>query len=72
VSAPVIGFMGFGEAAFWLAHTLAELGIDPIMATATARRIQTCAALDLKAQFNGREPADYRDVVRAMGGGTAR
>jgi 3-hydroxyisobutyrate dehydrogenase-like beta-hydroxyacid dehydrogenase len=55
-----------------VAHTLAGVGIDPIMAAATARRIQTCAALNLKAQFNGREPTDYRDVVRAIGRGMAR
>jgi 3-hydroxyisobutyrate dehydrogenase-like beta-hydroxyacid dehydrogenase len=50
------------------ARTLADLGIDPIMASATARRIQTCADLDLRAQLNGREPKDYREVVRAMSG----
>jgi len=55
-----------------VARTLADLGIEPIMASATARRIQTCADLDLKAQFNGREPADYRDVVRALGRGLAQ
>lgn len=51
------------------ARTLADLGIDPIMASATARRIQTCADFDLKAQFNGNEPADYRQVLRALGRG---
>jgi 3-hydroxyisobutyrate dehydrogenase-like beta-hydroxyacid dehydrogenase len=49
-----------------VAATLSDLGIDPIMATATARRIETCLPLDPKARFAGREPADYRDVVRAF------
>lgn len=49
-----------------VARTLADIGVDPIMASATARRIQTCADLDLKSLFNSREPADYRDVVHAF------
>lgn len=48
------------------ARMLTDLGIEPIMASATARRIQTCADLDLKAQFQGKEPAHYADVVRAL------
>lgn len=52
-----------------VARTLADLGVDPIMASATARRIQTCADLDLKTQFGGREPADYRDVLSAIARG---
>jgi 3-hydroxyisobutyrate dehydrogenase-like beta-hydroxyacid dehydrogenase len=54
-----------------VARTLSDLGVDPIMASATARRIQTCADLDLKARFDSREPADYRDVVRAVSGGVS-
>ena len=49
-----------------VASTLADLGVDPIMASATARRIQTCAALDLKTELGGREPADYREVLSAI------
>jgi hypothetical protein len=52
-----------------VARTLSDIGVDPIMASATARRIQTCADLDLKTLFDNREPADYRDVVRAVAGG---
>jgi 3-hydroxyisobutyrate dehydrogenase-like beta-hydroxyacid dehydrogenase len=53
-------------------RTLADVGVEPIMAAATARRIQTCADLDLKARLGGREPADYRDVLRAIAGAAAR
>lgn len=49
-----------------VAATLADIGIDPIMASATARRIESCTRLDPKTRFNGREPADYREVVRAF------
>jgi 3-hydroxyisobutyrate dehydrogenase-like beta-hydroxyacid dehydrogenase len=49
-----------------VARTLSDIGVEPLMASATARRIQTCADHDLKTRFNGREPADYRDVVRAF------
>jgi 3-hydroxyisobutyrate dehydrogenase-like beta-hydroxyacid dehydrogenase len=55
-----------------VARTLTDVGIDPIMASATARRIQTCADFDLKAQFNGQERTDYRDILRAMGQGAPR
>jgi 3-hydroxyisobutyrate dehydrogenase-like beta-hydroxyacid dehydrogenase len=53
-----------------VARTLSGLGVEPIMASATARRIQTCADLDLKALFDGRVPADYRDVLSALARGT--
>ncbi len=55
-----------------VARTLADIGVEPIMATATAHRIRACADLDLKAKFNSVEPADYRDVVRAITEGKAR
>jgi hypothetical protein len=55
-----------------VARTLTDVGIDPIMASATARRIQTCADFDLKAKFNGQERTDYRDILRAMGQGAPR
>ncbi|MGE0359832.1 MAG: DUF1932 domain-containing protein [Vicinamibacterales bacterium] len=51
-----------------VARTLAELGVEPIMASATARRIKICADLDLKTRLGGQEPADYRDVLRAIAG----
>jgi 3-hydroxyisobutyrate dehydrogenase-like beta-hydroxyacid dehydrogenase len=49
-----------------VAATLADAGIEPIMAAAAARRIETCVRLDPRARFNGREPVDYRAVVRAF------
>ena len=49
-----------------VALTLSEIGVDPIMACATVKRIRTCLDHDLKVRFEGREPADYRDVVRAF------
>lgn len=49
-----------------VAATLADLGVEPIMASATAKRIGACVPLDSKKRFNGREPAHYGDVVRAF------
>ena len=49
-----------------VAATLSDLGVEPIMAAATAKRIGTCVPLDPKARFDGREPAHYGDVVRAF------
>lgn len=49
-----------------VAATLSDLGVEPIMASATAKRIGTCVALDPKTRFNGREPAHYGDIVRAF------
>jgi 3-hydroxyisobutyrate dehydrogenase len=55
-----------------VARTLADVGVDPIMALATVRRLKTCADLDLKTHFDNREPADYRDVVQAIAEGCVR
>jgi 3-hydroxyisobutyrate dehydrogenase-like beta-hydroxyacid dehydrogenase len=49
-----------------VAATLADVGVEPIMAAATAKRIGTCVPLDPNKRFNGREPAQYGDVVRAF------
>ncbi|MGH8325789.1 MAG: DUF1932 domain-containing protein [Steroidobacteraceae bacterium] len=49
-----------------VAATLADLGVEPIMASATAKRIGTCVPLDPKMRFNGREPVHYGHVVRAF------
>jgi 3-hydroxyisobutyrate dehydrogenase-like beta-hydroxyacid dehydrogenase len=49
-----------------VAATLLGIGIEPIMADATARRMDWAAKLDLKARFGGEAPADYREFVRAV------
>jgi len=49
-----------------VAETLRDLDIDPIMAEATARRMDWSAHLGLKALFHGEPPASYRDVVDAI------
>ena len=49
-----------------VAETLRALDIDPIMAEATARRMDWSAQLGLKALFHGEPPKSYRDVVDAI------
>ena len=49
-----------------VAETLRSLEIDPIMAEATARRMDWSAKLDLKARFGGEPPESYRDLVDAV------
>lgn len=49
-----------------VANTLRELGIDPIMAEATARRMDWAAALGLRARFGGEFPQTYREVLNAV------
>jgi 3-hydroxyisobutyrate dehydrogenase-like beta-hydroxyacid dehydrogenase len=49
-----------------VAATLRELGIDPIMAEATARRMDWAAKLDLRSQFGGEFPKTYADVLEAI------
>ena len=49
-----------------VASTLRSIGIEPIMAEATARRQEWCAKMDLLAYFDGNVPADYGAVVQAM------
>lgn len=49
-----------------VAATLADLGVEPIMALATAQRIGTCVPLDPKTRFDGREPVHYEHVVHAF------
>jgi 3-hydroxyisobutyrate dehydrogenase-like beta-hydroxyacid dehydrogenase len=55
-----------------VAKTLADVGVEPIMASATVERLKRCVELDLKSQFGSREPADYREVVNAIAQGCAR
>jgi len=43
-----------------VAATLREIGVDPIMAEATARRMQWSADQGLKAKFGGTEPVTYQ------------
>ena len=51
-----------------VALTLSEIGVDPIMASATVRRIQTCLGPDLRVRLERRGLTDYREVVRALHG----
>jgi 3-hydroxyisobutyrate dehydrogenase-like beta-hydroxyacid dehydrogenase len=46
-----------------VAETLKAIGIDPIMAEATARRQDWSAHMDLRAQFGPEGPKSYQDVV---------
>ena len=49
-----------------VSETLRSIGIDPIMAEATARRMDWSAKLGLKARFHGVAPRSYRDMVKAV------
>ena len=49
-----------------VAETLRAIGIDPIMAEATARRQAWSAGLDLKSHFSADGPSSYRDVLDAI------
>jgi 3-hydroxyisobutyrate dehydrogenase-like beta-hydroxyacid dehydrogenase len=48
------------------AETLRSLGIEPIMAEATARRMDWSARVGLKAKFAGETPRGYREVLKAL------
>jgi 3-hydroxyisobutyrate dehydrogenase-like beta-hydroxyacid dehydrogenase len=49
-----------------VAATLRELGIEPMMAEATVRRMDWAAELGLKARFNGEFPKSYKEVHDAI------
>ena len=49
-----------------VARTLEELGIEPIMAAATARRMDWAADLGLRDKFGGEFPKTYREVLDAI------
>jgi hypothetical protein len=49
-----------------VAKTLEELGIEPMMATATARRFDWAAQSGLRDHFHGEFPATYQDVLDAI------
>jgi 3-hydroxyisobutyrate dehydrogenase-like beta-hydroxyacid dehydrogenase len=53
-----------------VAETLRSSGVDPIMADATARRMDWSAQLGLKKLFDGEPPATYRDFAEAVGHAT--
>ena len=49
-----------------VAETLEAIGVDPIMAEATARRQEWSAQLDLKSYFGPDGPKTYREVVELV------
>ncbi|HXD75719.1 MAG TPA: DUF1932 domain-containing protein, partial [Vicinamibacterales bacterium] len=49
-----------------VAETLSAIGIDPIMAEATARRQDWSAAMNLKSLFGPEGPRTYREVIEAI------
>ncbi len=49
-----------------VAETLKAIGIDPIMAEATARRQDWSALMDLKSHFGPEGPKTYREVVEVI------
>ncbi len=55
-----------------VAETLKAIGIDPIMAEATARRQDWSAHMNLRAHFGPEGPKRYRDVVDVIATLTSR
>jgi 3-hydroxyisobutyrate dehydrogenase-like beta-hydroxyacid dehydrogenase len=49
-----------------VAGTLRAIGVDPIMAEATARRQDWSARLDLRSRFGVEGPRTYQEVIDAM------
>ena len=49
-----------------VARTLEELGIEPMMAAATARRMDWAADLGLRETFGGEFPKTYQEVLDAI------
>ena len=49
-----------------VAATLRELGIEPMMAEATVRRMDWAADLGLKERFSGEFPKSYKEVLEAI------
>jgi 3-hydroxyisobutyrate dehydrogenase-like beta-hydroxyacid dehydrogenase len=49
-----------------VAETLKAIGIDPIMAEATARRQDWAAQMDLRAHFGPEGPKTYAEVLRVI------
>jgi 3-hydroxyisobutyrate dehydrogenase-like beta-hydroxyacid dehydrogenase len=51
-----------------VAETLESIGIEPIMAKATARRMDWSARLGLKQRFGGEPPRSYREFLEVAAG----
>lgn len=49
-----------------VANTLRELGVEPIMAQATVRRMDWAAGLGLREKFGGDFPKSYREVLSVL------
>lgn len=49
-----------------VAATLREVGVDPLMAEATAQRMDWAAKLDLRSEFGGEFPKTYAEVLEAL------
>ncbi|HYR91545.1 MAG TPA: DUF1932 domain-containing protein [Terriglobia bacterium] len=49
-----------------VAETLRQIGIEPMMAAATARRQDWCARLGLSSEFGPDGPESYRDLLEAI------
>jgi 3-hydroxyisobutyrate dehydrogenase-like beta-hydroxyacid dehydrogenase len=49
-----------------VAETLEAIGVEPMMAEATARRQQWAAELGLKSHFGAEGPASYREVLDVL------
>jgi 3-hydroxyisobutyrate dehydrogenase-like beta-hydroxyacid dehydrogenase len=49
-----------------VAETLESIGIEPIMAEATARRMDWSAKIGLKQHFHGEPPRNYREFLEAV------
>jgi hypothetical protein len=49
-----------------VAATLRSIGVEPIMAEATARRQDSLSSLGLLDHFGGKAPDDYRAVAQAV------
>jgi 3-hydroxyisobutyrate dehydrogenase-like beta-hydroxyacid dehydrogenase len=50
-----------------VAETLREIGIEPMMAAATARRQDWCSRLGLSFAFGPNGPESYKDLLEAIG-----
>jgi hypothetical protein len=49
-----------------VAETLRAIGVDPIMAEATARRQDWSAEMDLRSHFGPEGPKTYQEVVEVI------
>jgi len=58
------------ERRFWemeqVIETLREVGVEPVMATATRKKLKASVDLRLKEFFGGKEPKDYHRVIAAI------